>query len=218
MHTALQAPPPAADPTPVRSRWMPRLPLSEHPLVLTLLVVLVTLAIAQLLTPAPARADLPVIGPLGGGVTGPLGGGVTGLLGGVANDIFVKGFGALLGFIFGDVLTSLANTFLNSLLDVTPLSGPKAPAGLGQLHDAIDGAGWGLLTLSFTGAALGYWLSSYTSSGAQQAATAFARTVGAIGLLISSPYRLETWVANWLRSLSPPPVGSTTVELPGGPP
>ena len=65
---------------------------------------------------------------------------------------------------------------------------PGAPAGLDQLHSAIDGAGWGLLTLSFTGAALGYWLSSYTSSGAQQAATAFARTVGAIGLLISSPY------------------------------
>ena len=188
MHTALQAPPPAADPTPARSRWMPRLPLSEHPLALTLLVVLATLAITQLLAPAPARADLPVIGPLGGGATGPLGGGVTGLLGGVANDIFVKGFGTLLRFIFGNVLTALANTFLKDLLDVTPLSGPKAPAGLGQLHDVIDGAGWGLLTLSFTAAALGYWLSSYTSSGAQQAATAFARTVGAIGLLISSPY------------------------------
>ena len=91
-------------------------------------------------TPAPARADLPVIGPLGGGVTGPLGGGVTGLLGGVANDIFVKGFGTLLQFIFGKALTDLAQSFLKDLLDVTPLSGPKAPAGLGQLHDAIEGA------------------------------------------------------------------------------
>ena len=197
MHTTLQArssaagaatgtppaptrPAPAADPTPVRSRWMPRLRLSEHPLALTLLVVLAALAVTQLLTPAPARADVPIIGPIVGGVTG--------LLGGVANDIFVKGFGALLQFIFGPVLTDLAKSFLKDLLDVTPLSGPGAPAGLDQLHDAIVGAGWGLLTLSFTGAALGYWLSSYTSSGAQQAATAFARTVGAIGLLISSPY------------------------------
>ena len=136
MHTALQAPSPTADPTPVRSRWMPRLPLSEHPLALTLLVVLATLAIAQLLTPAPARADLPVISPLGGGgtgllggATGPLGGGVTGLLGGVANDIFVKGFGTLLQFIFGKALTDLAQSFLKDLLDVTPLSGPKAPPG-----------------------------------------------------------------------------------------
>ena len=110
MHTTLQArssaagaatgtppaptrPAPAADPTPLRSRWMPRLRLSEHPLALTLLVVLAALAIAQLLTPAPARADVPIVGPIVGGVTG--------LLGGVANDIFVKGFGALLQFIFG---------------------------------------------------------------------------------------------------------------------
>ena len=135
-------PAPAADPTPLRSRWVPRLRPSEHPLALTLLVALATLAIAQLLTPAPARADVPVVGPIVGGVTG--------LLGGVANDIFIKGFGALLGFIFGPVLTDLTKNFLKDLLDVTPLSGPKAPAGLGQLHDAIDGAGWGLLTLSFT--------------------------------------------------------------------
>jgi len=173
-------PAPAADPIPLRSRWVPRLRLSEHPLALTLLVVLAALAITQLLTPAPARADIPVVGPIVSGVTG--------VLGGVANDIFVKGFGALLQFIFGSVLTDLAKSFLKDLLDITPLSGPGAPVGLDQLHDDIVGAGWGLLTLSFTGAAIGYWLSCYTSSGAQQAATAFARTVGAIGLLISSPY------------------------------
>ena len=59
-----------------------------------------------------------------------------------------------------------------------------------------------MLTLSFTGAAIGYWLSSYTSSGAQQAATAFARTVGAIGLLISSPYifQLATEAVNQLTA------------------
>ena len=88
------APAPAADPTPLRSRRLPRLRLAEHPLALTLLVVLAALAITQLLTPAPAQADVPVIGPIVSGVTG--------LLGGVANDIFVKGFGALLKFIFGD--------------------------------------------------------------------------------------------------------------------
>jgi hypothetical protein len=173
-------PAPAADPTPHRTRWVPRLRLSEHPLALTLLVVLAALAVTPLLTPAPARADIPIVGPIVSGVTG--------LIGGVANDVFVKGFGALLGFIFGSVLTALAQGFLKDLLDITPLAGPGAPAGLDQLHTEIVGAGWGLLTLSFTGAAIGYWLSSYTSSGAQQAATAFARTVGAIGLLISSPY------------------------------
>ncbi len=203
-------PAPAAEPTPIRSRWMPRLRLSEHPLALTLLVVLAALAITQLLTPAPARADIPVVGPIDSGVTG--------LLGGIANDIFVKGFGALLQFIFGDVLTNLANSFLNSLLDITPLlSGPEAPAGLGQLHSAIDGAGWGLLTLSFTAAALGYWLSSYTSSGAQQAATAFARTVGAIGLLISSPYIFSaaTEAVNQLTHaiITTPVVGGGTTQL-----
>ena len=208
MHTTLQArsstagaatgtprtptrPAPAADPIPLRSRWVPRLRLAEHPLALTLLVVLAALAVAQLLTLAPAQAAVPIgAHPIGGSIpiVGPIVSGVTGLVGGVANDIFVKGFGALLQFIFGKALTDLAQSFLTDLLDVTPLSGPNAPAGLDQLHSAIDGAGWGLLTLSFTGAALGYWLSSYTSSGAQQAATAFARTVGAIGLLISSPY------------------------------
>jgi hypothetical protein len=173
-------PVPAADPTPHRSRWIPRLRLSEHPLALTLLVVLATLAVTQLLLPAPARADIPIVGPVVSGVTG--------LIGGIANDVFVKGFGALLGFIFGSVLTELAKSFLKDLLDIAPLAGPGAPAGLDQLHTDIVGAGWGLLTLSFAGGAIGYWLSSYTSNGAQQAATAFARTVGAIGLLISSPY------------------------------
>jgi hypothetical protein len=187
-------PAPAADPTPHRSRWMPRLPFSEHPLALTLLVVLAALAIAQLLTPAPARADVPVIGPIVSGVTG--------VLGGVASNIFVNGFGALLQFIFASAITELANSFLKDLLDVTPLAGPGAPAGLDQLHTDIVGAGWGLLTLSFTGGAIGYWLSSYTSNGAQQAATAFARTVGAIGLLISSPYifQLATEAVNQLTA------------------
>jgi len=188
------APAPAADPTPLRSRRLPRLRLSEHPLAVTVLVVLAALVITQLLTPVPAQADIPVVGPIASGVTG--------LLGGVANDIFVKGFGALLKFIFGDALTQLAQSFLKDLLDVTPLAGPGAPAGLDQLHSDIVGAGWGLLTLSFTGAAIGYWLSSYTSSGAQQAATAFARTVGAIGLLISSPYifQLATEAVNQLTA------------------
>ena len=110
-------PAPAADPTPLRSRWLPRLRLSEHPLALTLLVVLAALAVAQLLTPAPAQADVPIVGPIVSGVTG--------LIGGVANDIFVKGFGALLQFIFGKTLTELAQSFLTDLLDVTPLSGPE---------------------------------------------------------------------------------------------
>ena len=173
---------------------MPRLRLSEHPLALTLLVVLAALAITQLLAPSPARADVPVIGSIVSGVTG--------VLGGVANDIFVKGFGALLQFIFGSTLTDLASSFLKDLLDVTPLAGPGAPAGLDQLHTDIVGAGWGLLTLSFTGGAIGYWLSSYTSNGAQQAATAFTRTVGAIGLLISSPYifQLATEAVNQLTA------------------
>jgi hypothetical protein len=188
---------------------MPRLRPSEHPLVLTLLVVLAALAVTQLLTPPPARADIPVIGPIVGGVTG--------LLGGVANDIFVKGFGALLQFIFGSVLTALAQGFLKDLLDITPLAGPGAPAGLDQLHTDIVGAGWGLLTLSFTGAAIGYWLSSYTSSGAQQAATAFARTVGAIGLLISSPYIFSaaTEAVNQLTAgiITTPVVGAGTTQL-----
>jgi hypothetical protein len=222
MHTTLQArsspadwapgtpptptrPATAANPIPLRSRWVPRLRLAEHPLALTLLVVLAALAVAQLLTPAPAQAAIPIVG------------GVTGLVGGVANDIFIKGFGALLQFIFGNTLTQLAQSFLTDLLDVTPLSGPKAPAGLGELHSAIDGAGWGLLTLSFTGAALGYWLSSYTSSGAQQAATAFARTVGAIGLLISSPYIFyaATEAVNQLTHaiITTPLVGGGTTQL-----
>src|SRR5450631_1365960 len=57
-------PAPAADPIRLRSRWVPRLRLSEHPLALTLLVVLAALAVAQLLTPAPARADIPIVGPV----------------------------------------------------------------------------------------------------------------------------------------------------------
>ena len=96
-------PAPAADPIPLRSRWVPRLRLAEHPLALTLLVVLAALAVAQLLTPAPARADVPIVGPIVSGITG--------LVGGVANDIFVKGFGALLQFIFGKALTDLAQEF-----------------------------------------------------------------------------------------------------------
>jgi hypothetical protein len=202
-------PAPAADPIPLRSRLVPRPRLSEHPLALTLLVVLAALAVAQLLTPAPAQATIPIVGPIVSGVTG--------LVGGVANDIFVKGFGHLLDFIFGKTLTALAQSFLTDLLDIAPLSGPKAPAGLGQLHSAIDGAGWGLLTLSFTAAALGYWLSSYTSNGAQQAATAFARTVGAIGLLISSPYIFyaATEAVNQLTHaiITTPVVGGGTTQL-----
>ena len=175
------------------------------------------LTIGELLTPSSASATS-ILNPIVGGLGGMSGlGGATGVLGGVANDIFVKGFGALLQFIFGTTLTALAQSFLKDLLDITPLSGPGAPAGLGQLHSALVGAGWGLLTLSFTGAAIGYWLSSYTSTGAQQAATAFARTVGAIGLLISSPYifYLATEAVNQLTAaiITTPVVGGGTTHL-----
>ncbi len=144
---------------------------------------------------------IPGVGPIvsgltggggGGGIVGAAGGlvtsGVGSLVGGAVGGIFTQGFGALLSFIFGPPLTDLASSFLHDLLNVVPLSGQGAPAGLEELHTDLVGAGFGLLTLSFAAAALGYWLSSYTSSGAEQAARGFTRTVGAVGLLICSPY------------------------------
>jgi hypothetical protein len=128
----------------------------------------------------------------GGGIVGAAGGlvtsGVGSLVGGAVGGVFTTGFGALLSFIFGPALNDLASGFLRDLLNVVPLSGQGAPAGLEELHTDLVGAGFGLLTLSFAAAALGYWLSSYTSSGAEQAARGFTRTVGAVGLLICSPY------------------------------
>ena len=60
-------PAPAADPIPLRARWVPRLRLAEHPLALTLLVVLAALAVAQLLTPASTQAAVPIgAHPIGG--------------------------------------------------------------------------------------------------------------------------------------------------------
>ena len=45
--------------------------------------------------------------------------------------------------------------------------------------------------IAFIAAVLTYWSSSYTANGADSAARAFGRTIGAIGMLVSLPVALH---------------------------
>lgn len=185
---AAVASPPAARSTRLRAprlRW-----LTEHPLRLTGLLVGVILLLGSYADPEQSQA-IPIPNPIA-----PL----TNILDPV--KWIEKGFVGLLNFIFGDTIKDLAPSFMKALLAVPDFVGSGAFGDLRAFHDYIDWAGWGLLTLSFTAAALSYWSSSYTSSGAQQAATAFTRTVGAIGLLLSFPYLFQaaTTAINYLTA------------------
>jgi hypothetical protein len=102
-------------------------------------------------------------------------------------DWAVEGVQAILKFFFGNSIEKIADVFVNLLLAVPHLSDPKRFPGLNAYHDYVMGAGWGLLALSFIFVCLQYWASSYTSSGAQQAAIGFTRVIGGIGLMLCFP-------------------------------
>jgi hypothetical protein len=102
-------------------------------------------------------------------------------------DWAVKAVQAILKFFFGTSMEEIASVFVNLLLAVPPLADSTRFAELNAYRDYVMGAGWGLLSLSFIAACLSYWAASYTTSGAQEAARGFARTLGAIGLMLCFP-------------------------------
>ena len=103
----------------------------------------------------------------------------------------VKGFAAIIDFLFGKQIRELAHGLMQFLLATPDITDRRAFPGLNQYYDVVVGAGWGLLSLAFIAATLTYWSSSYTANGADMAARAFARTIGAIGMLVSLPEALH---------------------------
>jgi hypothetical protein len=103
----------------------------------------------------------------------------------------VKGFVAILTFIFGNEIKKLADQFLHLLLNTPDITNQANFSGLNAYHAVVQGAAWGLLSLSFIAAVLLYWSSSYTANGADTAARAFGRTIGGIGMLVSLPTGLH---------------------------
>jgi hypothetical protein len=99
----------------------------------------------------------------------------------------VDGFKAILQWIFGDQLDELGRHLVNLLLAVPLLADPGAFPRLNEYRAYVTGGAWGILALSFVIASLRYWLSSYSGSGAYEALSGFARSVGAIAILLLFP-------------------------------
>jgi hypothetical protein len=101
-------------------------------------------------------------------------------------DWAVDGFKAIIEWIFGDVST-LAGHLVQFLLGIPLLADPAQFPKLNQYRDYVVAGAWGILSLSFVVSSLRYWLSSYSGSGAWEALMGFARTAGAIVLLLLFP-------------------------------
>jgi hypothetical protein len=100
------------------------------------------------------------------------------------SHFIVDGFKALLKFIFGDQLDELGHNLLGLLLAVPILTDTHAFKGLNDYRTYVQGGAFGVLGLSFVVASLRYWLSSYSGSGTYEALQGFARTGGAIAMLL----------------------------------
>lgn len=101
-------------------------------------------------------------------------------------DWAVDGFKAIIKWIFGDVST-LAEHLVQFLLGIPLLADPGEFPRLNQYRDYVVAGAWGILSLSFVVSSLRYWLSSYSGSGAWEALMGFARTAGAIVVLLLFP-------------------------------
>ena len=101
-------------------------------------------------------------------------------------DWAVDGFKAIIKWIFGDVST-LAEHLVQFLLGVPLLADAAQFPQLNAYRDYVAAGAWGILGLSFVVSSLRYWLSSYSGSGAWEALIGFARTAGAIVLLLLFP-------------------------------
>jgi hypothetical protein len=106
-------------------------------------------------------------------------------------DWAVDAFKAILKFIFGDQLKKLGEEIVNLLLAVPLLTDTKKFPSLNQYRDYVTGGAWGILGLSFVVASIRYWLSSYSGNGAYEALMGFARTVGAIAMLLAFPIAFD---------------------------
>jgi hypothetical protein len=106
-------------------------------------------------------------------------------------DWAIDAFKAILKFIFGDELEDLARHVINLLLAVPLLTDTKKFPSLNEYRDYVTGGAWGILGLSFVVASIRYWLSSYSGAGAYEALMGFARTVGAIALLLAFPIAFD---------------------------
>ncbi|MGI8731490.1 MAG: conjugal transfer protein TrbL family protein [Solirubrobacteraceae bacterium] len=101
-------------------------------------------------------------------------------------DWAVDGFKAIIEWLFGD-LDQFASTLIKFLLAVPLLADKEAFPALNSYREYVVAGAWGVLGLSFTVSAVRYWLSSYSGSGAHEALMGFARTAGAILLLLLFP-------------------------------
>jgi hypothetical protein len=156
-----------------------RLPSAEQvlgrPGRIALLVALALVVFGSLQSPEPAAAQI--------GLPNILSGGLPSLN---PAEWVVDGFKAILKFILGDP-KQLAEQLINLLLAVPLLSDTSKFPSLNEYRDYVTGGAWGILGLSFVVASMRYWLSSYTGAGAYEALMGFARTVGAIAMLLAFP-------------------------------
>ena len=131
------------------------------------LLVLFAMALGALVNPAPAQAFLGIdINPA---------------------HWAIKGFTAILNYLFGNEIKSLAKSLVAFLLNMPDISSRASFGQLNAYFDDVQGAGWALLSLSFIAAVMHYWSSSYTASGADTSVRAFGRTIMGIGMLVSLP-------------------------------
>jgi hypothetical protein len=96
----------------------------------------------------------------------------------------VDGFRAILKFLFGSDLDKLGRSLVNLLLGVPLLTDKAAFPQLNAYRGYVEGGAWGLLGLTGVIAALRYFASSMTGSGAYEALNGFIRTAGAICMLL----------------------------------
>ena len=101
-------------------------------------------------------------------------------------DWAVDGLKAIIKWIFGDVST-LAEHLVQFLLGIPLIADPSQFPKLNAYRSYVVSGAWGILGLSFVVSSLRYWLSSYSGSGAHEALIGFARTAGAIAVLLIFP-------------------------------
>lgn len=96
----------------------------------------------------------------------------------------VDGFRAILKFLFGTDLDKLGRNLVNLLLGVPLLTDKASFPQLNAYRGYVEGGAWGVLGLTGVIAALRYFASSMTGTGAYEGLTGFMRSAGAVAMLL----------------------------------
>jgi hypothetical protein len=105
-------------------------------------------------------------------------------------DWVVDGLQAILKFIFGDV-TEIGRHLVNLLLAVPIITDQGKFPRLHAYREYVGYGAWGLLGLTVFVAFARYWLAGFSSGGASEGLTGFARSVMAIAILLMFPITFD---------------------------